>query len=209
MLSRPDARPLSFGRASAAAALTLALGLLSPGTATAQGVSQPAAGTCPTFRVLHDDPQSGYDAGTYNMQVWGGLTCPRAVRLFQRFLVNPNGLPRGWYASPTQPAIARGRQGFSLKRVRGRRTPHTNGTATTCAGTVRVRDANPATTYTSGNYQLQVFGVVDCATARSVFQGWLLDPTVADLPPSWFPFADTPGFYYNRGAGGGFHPFKL
>jgi len=35
-----------------------------------------------------------------------------------------------------------------------------------------------------------------------------LENNLASLPAGWFPFADTPGFYYNRGPGGGFYVFK-
>ena len=197
-------------RRLAAVPLVLVLAA-TPSGAPAQGQGAPPITNCPTFRVLNTDPQAGYRAGSYDMQVWGRLTCRRAVRIFQRYLANPRLLPRNWYASETQAAIVRGRTGrtgFSLSLVQRRQTRHTNGTMTNCPGTTSVTAANQASGYAPGTYIIQVFGVVSCDTASSVFRDWLANPDVSQLPPSWFPFADTPGFYYNRGAGGGFYLFR-
>jgi hypothetical protein len=205
------ARPALL-RSARAGLLTLAAALAIAPAAQAQAPpSPPGLTSCPTFRVLNNDPQAGYKKGTYDMQVWGNLSCKQAVAIFQRYLANPRSLPSGWWVSPNQPAIVKGRTGrtgFSLSRVARRQTPHTNGTTTTCPKPVRVTNPNPQSSYQPGNYTLQVFGVATCNRAAEVLDDWLSTANLAELPAGWVPFADTPGFYYNRGAGGGFTVFK-
>jgi hypothetical protein len=212
MARHPLAVPLpKLVLAAVAAAVALAV---SAGAAQAQAPTSPqppGLESCPTFRVLHNDPQAGYRAGTYDMQVWGNVTCKQAVRIFQRYLSNPKSLPSGWWVSPTQPAIVKGRTGrtgFSLSLKSRRTTPHTNGSVTTCPRRVRFQNPVPASGYEAGSYTIQIFGVATCNQAAEVLDDWLSTGNLASLPAGWFPFADTPGFYYNRGPGGGFYVFK-
>ena len=196
----------------ALAVLTVLAVALVPATAGAQATPTPPGLTsCPTFRVLDNDPQAGYRAGTYDMQVWGNITCKRASAIFRNYLSRPQGLPSGWWVSPTQPAIVKGRNGrtgFSLSRVGRRTTPHTNGTVSTCSRTIQIQNPSPQAGYAAGTYSLQVFGTVSCNAGSAVLDDWLANPTITNLPQGWAPFADTPGFYYNRGAGGGVYVFK-
>ena len=206
--------PRRSGRGPRALGVGLAvLAVLGAAPAHAQAPGgPPAPQACPTFRVLHDDPPAGYRAGTYDMQVWGTTTCRRAVGIFQRFLSNPRSLPRGWFHSATQAGFVQGRagrNGFSLSLRRSPHTPHANGVVTACPRLVELTTPSPASSFEPGRYQLQVFGVARCDEARAVFEDWLLDPDVTELPEGWVPLADTPGFFFLRGAGGGFHVFRV
>jgi hypothetical protein len=204
MLNRP--RPLPR---RALVALGAALAIAVP--ASAAQAAHPQLASCPTFRVLHNDPLAGYSAGVYDMQVWGGVSCASAVDIFRAYLSRPASLPRGWFKSVTGPAFVRGRTGrtgFSLRRAGRRTTPHGNGAVTNCPRRLRLRATLRQSGYDPGTYRLQVFGTVACAPAAFMLRTWVFDPVIADLPAGWFPFADAPGFYYNRGPGGGFYAFK-
>jgi hypothetical protein len=190
-------------------AIGAALALTLPASA-AHAAAAPIT-SCPTFRVLHNDPMAGFRAGTYDMQVWGELSCAQAAEIFRAYLSRPASLPRGWFRSATGPNFVRGRTGrtgFALLRAGRRKTRHPNGVVTNCTPRVRVRAADPQSGFDPGSYTLQVFGNVTCARAADTLRVWLVDPDVGQLPEGWFPFADVPGFYYNRGPGGGFYAFK-
>ena len=53
-----------------------------------------------------------------------------------------------------------------------------------------------------------MIAIAGAGRAAAVLGDWLVDPEPADLPGGWFPFANGPGFSYNRGPGGGFYAFK-
>jgi len=113
--------------------LIVILALALPLAAAVPAAAAPTTTPCPTFRVLHDNPMAGYDAGTYDMQVWGNLTCKQAVGIFQKYLLNPKSLPRGWKPDPTQSAFDKGNStGFSLALVKKPRTPNPNGSVANC-----------------------------------------------------------------------------
>lgn len=183
--------------------LTLALVLAAWLAVAASAAAAPKTTPCPTFRVLHDNPRAGYDAGTYDMQVWGNLTCKQAVRVFQKYLSNPRSLPRGWKPDPTQSAFTKGKAGFSLSRVRKPTTPNPNGSVANCP-TFRVVGPDPQAGFAAGTYQLQVWGTTTCSEAASVFKAYLSNPT-SGLPTGWTPIASPPGF---RNGTSGFTVFQ-
>jgi hypothetical protein len=90
------------------------------------GGRHPAGGEsrCPaTFRVLNNDKIGSFSLRRGNYNVWvRGLSCPRASRLFARFLQDFTGvLPRPWVLNTTTGAFTRGRGGsvgLRVKRVR-------------------------------------------------------------------------------------------
>ena len=70
---------------------------------------------CPTFRVVRPDPQAGFAAGTYQLQVWGTTTCAEAVSVFNAYLNDPaNGLPTGWTHVESPPSFRNGTSGFTV-----------------------------------------------------------------------------------------------
>jgi hypothetical protein len=170
----------------------------------APAAAAPKTTPCPTFRVLHNDPQAGYAAGTYDMQVWGSVTCQQAVRIFQAYLSRPSSLPRGWKADPTQSAFNRGNPtGFSLSLQKRKKTPNPNGTVGNCP-TFRVVQPDPQAGYAAGTYQLQVWGTTTCRQASSVFLAYLDDPKHG-LPRGWQRVVTPPSF---RNGTSGFTVFK-
>ena len=183
--------------------LTLAVVLAVWLAVAASAAAAPTTTPCPTFRVLHDNPRAGYDAGTHDMQVWGTLTCKQAVSIFQKYLSDPRSLPRGWKADPTQSAFTKGKAGFSLLLVREPTTPNPNGSVANCP-TSRVVGPDPQAGFTAGTYQLQVWGSRTCSEASSVFQAYLANPTNG-LPTGWTSIASPPSF---RNGASGFTVFQ-
>jgi hypothetical protein len=164
----------------------------------------PKTTPCPTFRVLHDNAMTGYAAGTYDMQVWGNVTCKQAVGLFSKYLSNPRSLPRGWKADGQQSAFNKGTAtGFSLALVRKPKTPNPNGAVANCP-TFRVLGPDPRAGFAAGTYELQVWGTTTCSQAAAVFKAFLADP-VKGLPSGWTHVATPPSF---RNGTSGFTVFQ-
>jgi len=184
--------------------LIVILALALPLAAAAPAAAAPTTTPCPTFRVLHDNPMAGYDAGTYDMQVWGNLTCKQAVGIFQKYLLNPKSLPRGWKPDPTQSAFDKGNStGFSLALVKKPRTPNPNGSVANCP-TFRVVGPDPQAGFAAGTYELQVFGSTTCSEAATVFRAYLNDPKNG-LPAGWTRIQTPPSF---RNGTSGFTVFQ-
>lgn len=180
--------------------LALAVGL----AAAPAWAAAPQITPCPTFRVLHDNAMAGYAKGTYDMQVWGNLTCKQAVSIFQRYLSNPRSLPRGWKPDPTQSAFDRGTSaGFSLALVRKPKTPNPNGSVGNCP-TFRVVRPDPQAGFAAGIYELQVWGTTTCDEAAQVFKAYLDDPANG-LPSGWRHITSPPSF---RNGTSGFTVFR-
>jgi hypothetical protein len=159
---------------------------------------------CPTFRVLHDNAMTGYKAGTYDMQVWGNVTCKQAVTIFANYLSKPKSLPRGWKADPKQSAFNQGNAtGFSLALPKKKTTPTTNGSVNNCP-TFQVVRPDPQAGFAAGTYELQVWGTTTCSQASSVFKAYLNDPKNG-LPAGWKYNATPPSF---RNGTNGFTVFK-
>jgi hypothetical protein len=77
-----------------AAALVVALSTLALG-----GAATASAAACPSFKVLHDDRIGAVvlPAGSYEVTVSDGLSCPASSKLFARFLSDWDGnLPKPW-----------------------------------------------------------------------------------------------------------------
>jgi hypothetical protein len=181
-----------------AAALGLVLVLAVPAAAA------PKTTPCPTFRVLHNNPAAGFKKGTYDMQVWGNVTCQQAVKLFQGYLVNPRSLPRGWKADRVQSAFENGSAtGFSLALVKGKTTPTKGGSVDNCP-TFQVVKPDPRAGFAAGTYELQVWGTTTCTEASSVFKAYLNDP-VNGLPKGWKHVVTPPSF---RNGTNGFTVFQ-
>ena len=184
--------------------LIVILALALPLAAAVPAAAAPTTTPCPTFRVLHDNPMAGYDAGTYDMQVWGNLTCKQAVGIFQKYLLNPKSLPRGWKPDPTQSAFDKGNStGFSLALVKKPRTPNPNGSVANCP-TFRVVGPDPQAGFGAGTYELQVFGSTTCSEAATVFRAYLNDPKNG-LPEGWTRIQTPPSF---RNGTSGFTVFQ-
>lgn len=121
MLALPAPRRRSLAGLALAAAL-LALGLGGVAKAAA-----PAAPTCPSFKVLHDDRigAASLPAGSYSISTEdSGLSCKSASQLFARFLADWDGkLPAPWQVVPQgsgKASFARADQaGFSVARTGG------------------------------------------------------------------------------------------
>jgi hypothetical protein len=181
-----------------AAALALVLVIAVPAAAA------PKTTPCPTFRVLHNNPAAGFKKGTYDMQVWGKVSCQQAVKLFQSYLVNPRSLPRGWKADRVQSAFEQGSStGFSLALVNGKTTPTKGGSVDNCA-TFRVVKPDPRADFVAGTYELQVWGTTTCDEASSVFKAYLNDP-INGLPKGWKYIVTPPSF---RNGTNGFSVFQ-
>ena len=180
--------------------LSLALAL----AAAAPAAAAPTTTPCPTFRVLHDVPTAGYVAGTYDMQVWGKVTCKQAAGIFRKYLSHPRSLPRGWKPDPTQSAFNMGTStGFSLALLRKPKTPNPNGSVANCP-TFRVVKPDPQAGFAAGTYELQVWGTTTCAEAANVFKAYLDNPA-SGLPQGWRYIPTPPSF---RNGTSGFTVFE-
>lgn len=174
------------------AALCAIAALLVLGASTSSAATL-AITRCPTFRVLHNNTMSGYQKGTYDMQVWGNVNCQQAVKIFQGYLQNPRDLPRGWKATPRQASFSRGSAtGFSLTLTKRKQTQTPTSAVTNCP-TFRVLGPDPAAGYEEGTYELQVFGDTTCRQAASVFKAYLDDPKDG-LPDGWKRVRTPPSF---------------
>jgi hypothetical protein len=93
--------PVRASRRRIAAAFSPALvGALS--TPALGGAASASAAACPSFKVLHDDRIGGVvlPAGSYEVTVSAGLSCPASSKLFARFLSDWDGnLPKPWRAT--------------------------------------------------------------------------------------------------------------
>jgi hypothetical protein len=93
--------PVRSSRRRLAAAFSLALvGALS--LLALGGAASASAASCPSFKVLHDDRIGavGLPAGSYEVTVSSGLSCPASSKLFARFLSDWDGnLPKPWRAT--------------------------------------------------------------------------------------------------------------
>jgi hypothetical protein len=180
------------------------LALAIPLAAAAPAAAAPKTTPCPTFRVLHNNPMAGYNAGTYDMQVWGNTTCKQAVAIFQQYLSNPRSLPKGWKPDTKQSAFNMGNStGFSLSLVRRPKTPNPNGAVANCP-TFRVVRSDPQAGFNAGTYELQVWGTTTCSQAASVFKAYLSNPK-SGLPKGWVRVTTPPSF---RNGTSGFTVFQ-
>jgi hypothetical protein len=127
---------------------------------------------CPTFRVVKPDPAAGYAAGVYDMSVSGPISCRSAVRLFIRYLDDPqSGLPKGWAHRRYYAGFSNGRAAFNVFRPDHRHTHHRHGRVRLCSPDVSVFQNHVG--FFPGVYALLVWGKTKCSTAHSVFTSYV------------------------------------
>lgn len=170
-----------------------------------------AAGTCPQFRVMHNDRIGSvtFPAGPYNM-VTSELSCSQSTKLFQQFLDIPSGkLPSPW----TLKQLSGGRRRFTKvgTKVDFQATPAAEPTpptpptpsAYTCPGYFHVlhNDRVGNVSVPSGRYQIILLnsnvGItgLTCQVASTDFK-YFLEYDYNDPPPSpWYTNSKTKTFY--------------
>lgn len=189
-------------------------GLLIAPSAMAQAPGAGAAGSCPQFRVLHNDKISGvsFPAGPYNM-VTSQLSCSQSTRYFQQWLASGR-VASGW----TVKLLSQGRRRFTKlgTKVDFQATPATEPTPTpspsghTCPGTFRVlnNDRIGAMSLPRGNYTISLLNTdtavtgLTCQVASNDFAYFLNNDWSGKLPSPWYTNNSTRTFYRGTNAVG-------
>lgn len=188
-----------------------AIGLVAAPAAVAQDAAAGAAGTCPQFRVMHNDRIGTvtFPAGPYDM-VTSLLTCTQSTRLFQQFLDLPSGnLPKPWKVA----LLSGGRRRFTKvgTKVDFQATPAAAPTAPgsgryTCPGYFYVlhNDQVGKMKLPAGRYQVTVLDAktMTCATASYDFKYFLDTDYTGDLPSPWYTNVAKKIFYRGSAAVG-------
>ncbi|HYQ79392.1 MAG TPA: hypothetical protein VEP91_09840 [Solirubrobacterales bacterium] len=183
----------AFSLALAGALAVLALG----------GAASASAAACPTFRVLHDDRIGAVvlPAGSYEVTVSGGLSCPASSKLFARFLSDWDGnLPKPWRATAEGSGKATfkgGSQSFSVRRAGGGGGGNTE-IGKLCPGTFTVNagsDVGPLF-FAKGPYLLYIpaRSAIACRRASVLFTRFLAAPG-GMLPDPWQVKTQTATFF--------------
>ena len=180
----------------------------------AQAPDAGAAGTCPQFRVMHNDTISGvkFPAGPYNM-VTSQLSCPQSTKYFQQWLASGR-VAKGW----TVKLLSGERRRFTKvgTKVDFQATPASEPTPTpspnghTCPGTFRVmnNDRIGAMSLPRGNYQIRLLNTdvaltgLNCQTASNDFAYFLNNDWSGKLPSPWYTNNSTRTFYRGTNAVG-------
>ena len=179
----------------------------------------PSPRICPGyFSVLHNDRIGSFRIakGRYRITLlsYSGVSCARAVRLFQAFLQDYDGvLPRPWLLDSGTGTFSRGHRhvGFRIKpyvsnttagaaQQEGSRGQHPSGGQSKCPATFRVlnNDRIGSLALKRGNYNVWVRGL-SCPRSSQLFAQFLQDTTGA-LPRPWVLVASKGQF--NRGRSG-------
>jgi hypothetical protein len=182
-------------------ALLAALALLALGGATSA-----SAASCPSFKVLHDDRIGtvSLPAGSYEVTVSGGLSCPASSKLLARFLSDWDGnLPKPWRATAEgsgKATFTGGSSSFSVSRVSG---GGGNGGGNTelgqlCPGTFTVNagsDVGPLY-FVKGQYLLYIpaRSAITCRRSSILFTRFLAGPG-GMLPEPWQVASQTATFF--------------
>jgi len=185
-------------------ALVAALSLLALG-----GAASASAASCPSFKVLHDDRIGAVSlpAGSYEVTVSGGLSCPASSKLFARFLSDWDGnLPQPWRATAEGSGKATFRGGsvsFSVRLSGGGGGGGEGGGGNTelgvlCSGTFTVNagsDVGPLF-FARGAYLVYIptRSAITCRRASVLFTRFLAAPA-ATLPAPWQVKTQTATFY--------------
>jgi hypothetical protein len=182
----------------------------------------PSRRICPGyFQVLHNDRIGSFriPRGRYRITLlsYAGLTCSQAVRRFQVFLQDFDGvLPRPWHLDPGTGTFTRGHRhiGFRIKpyvsegsparraaaaQADTRRGTHPSGGQSKCPATFRVlhNDRIGALRLKRGNYNVWVRGL-SCPRSSQLFGQFLDDPNGV-LPRPWRLNVQTGTFTRGRG----------
>jgi hypothetical protein len=201
--------PVRASRRRLAAAFSLALiaalTLLALG-----GAASASAASCPSFKVLHDDRIGAVvlPAGSYEVTVSAGLSCPASSKLFARFLSDWDGnLPNRWTAKAEGTGKASFEQAsmdgngprFSVRRIGGGGGGGGNteigklcpGTFTVNAGT----DVGPLY-FAKGQYLLYIpaQSAITCRRSSVLFTRFLAAPG-GMLPDPWQVKTQTATFF--------------
>lgn len=170
----------------------------------------PSPRICPGyFSVLHNDRIGSFRIakGKYRITLlsYRGVTCQRAVSLFQRFLQDYDGvLPRPWLLDPGTGTFSRGHRhvGFRIKpyvsegsgQQGGSQGRHPSGGQSKCPATFRVlnNDSIGALRLKKGNYNVWVRGL-SCPRSSQLFAQFLQDVSGV-LPRPWVLNAQTATF---------------
>jgi hypothetical protein len=184
-----------FSVALVAALATLALG----------GAASASAAACPSFKVLHDDRIGAVvlPAGSYEVTVSAGLSCPASSKLFARFLSDWDGnLPKPWRATAEGSGKATFKGGslsFSVRLAGGSGGGGGNteigklcpGTFTVNAGT----DVGPLY-FAKGPYLLYIpaRSAITCRRSSVLFTRFLAAPG-GMLPDPWQVKTQTATFF--------------
>jgi hypothetical protein len=198
--------PVRTSRRRLAAAFSLALvGALS--LLALGGAASASAASCPSFKVLHDDRIGAVSlpAGSYEVTVSGGLSCPASSKLFARFLSDWDGnLPKPWRATAEGSGMATFRGGslsFSVRLSSGGGGGGGGGNTELgklCPGTFTVNagsDVGPLF-FARGQYltYIPVRSAITCHRASVLFTRFLAAPG-GMLPDPWQVKAQTATFF--------------
>ena len=180
--------------------LVLALAAVPAASAAAPGVK--AAGTCPQFRVMHNDHIGSvkFPAGAYNM-VTSQLSCQQSTVLFQQFLDRPSGnLPRPWKLALLSGQRRRfTKVGTKTDFQATPATPSPSPSTLTCPGTFAVlhNDRIGSMKLPAGNYRIARLTTksLSCYTASYDFKYFLDHDSSGHLPSPWYTNPSTKTFY--------------
>lgn len=180
-------------------ALVAALALLALG-----GAASASAATCPSFKVLHDDRIGAVSlpAGSYEVTVSGGLSCPASSRLFARFLSDWDGnLPKPWRATAEGSGKATFRGGslsFSVRLSAGGGGGGNTELGRLCPGTFTVNAGSNVGPLFFARAQYLVYipagSAIPCRRASILFTRFLAAPG-GMLPPPWRVKTQTATFF--------------
>jgi hypothetical protein len=198
--------PVCTSRRRLAAAFLPALVAVLAALALGGAASASAAG-CPSFKVLHDDRIGAVvlPAGSYEVTVSAGLSCPASSKLFARFLSDWDGnLPKPWRATAEGSGKATFKGGslsFSVRLVGG--GGGTGGGGNTeigklCPGTFTVNagtDVGPLF-FAKGQYLLYIpaRSAISCRRSSILFTRFLAAPG-GMLPSPWQVKTQTATFF--------------
>ncbi|MFM9126351.1 MAG: hypothetical protein ACKOTA_02055 [Solirubrobacterales bacterium] len=185
----------------------LSVAAIAASPASASAAPAKAAGTCPQFRVLHNDTISGvsFPAGPYDV-VTSLMTCQQSTTYFQQFLA-AGRVPSGW----TVKLLSQGRRRFTKlgTKVDFQATPAAPATETSpllgasgtyaCPGTFRVlhNDRIGKMSLPAGEYQIALLSSngMTCKTASNDFAYFLNNDWSGRLPSPWYTNDATKTFY--------------
>jgi len=194
-------------RKSIALISSLAIVAVMAAPAAASSAPAKAAGSCPSFRVLHNDHISAvsFPAGPYNM-VNSGMSCAQTTRYFQEFL-NSGHVPSGWTVKLLSGERRRFTKLHTNPTVDFQATPISDPAPTptpsglTCAGTFRVlhNDHIGAMKLPAGRYTIKLASHdtpgLNCKSASNDFAHFLEVDWNGALPTPWKMNVGAKSFY--------------
>lgn len=169
------------------------------------GAASASAATCPSFKVLHDDRIGAVSlpAGSYEVTVSSGLSCPASSKLFARFLSDWDGnLPKPWRATAEgsgKATFTGGSLSFSVRLAGGGGGDGGNTEiGKLCPGTFTVNagsDVGPLY-FAKGPYLLYIpaRSAIACRRSSVLFTRFLAAPG-GMLPDPWQVASQTATFF--------------